>query len=216
MTSNTATGPKTVTASVGTQNNVGSQVVQTETQSQTQTTESTKTEGTQAGGTLQMNTKTSSTSTRPPLRENAHHVLTNTKSVDYSDMDMREMDMRNAHHHNLLNNNISSRRNKSKSTEDMNRENSMSLDSNTLKRMLKPMPSAESPVTSPEMGRRRYNYYNNHHHRHPNNNGRHSEPESGHPHPRSAMAQNSRFSGSRWVEACRCGVRVQKTARACQ
>lgn len=29
----------------------------------------------------------------------------------------------------------------------------------TLKRMLKPMPSAESPVTSPEMGRRRY--YNN-------------------------------------------------------
>jgi T-lymphoma invasion and metastasis-inducing protein 1 len=198
MTSNTATGPKTVTASVGTQNNVGSQVVQTETQSQTQTTESTKTEGTQAGGTLQMNTKTSSTSTRPPLRDNAHHVLTNTKSVDYSEIDMvREVDLRNAHHHNLLNNNITNRRNKSKSTEDMNRENSMSLDSNTLKRMLKPMPSAESPVTSPEMGRRRYNYYNNHHHRHPNNNGRHSEPESGHPHPRSAMAQNSRFSGSR-------------------
>lgn len=33
-------------------------------------------------------------------------------------------------------------------------------DPTTLKRMLKPMPSAESPVTSPEMGRRRYNYYN--------------------------------------------------------
>ncbi|RZC34720.1 still life, isoform SIF type 1, partial [Asbolus verrucosus] len=197
MTSNTATGPKTVTASVGTQNNVGSQVVQTETQSQTQTVESTKTEGTQAGGTLQMNTKTSSTSTRPPLRENTHHVLTNTKSVDYSEIDMRDVDLRTAHHHNILNNNISNRRNKSKSTEDMNRENSMSLDSNTLKRMLKPMPSAESPVTSPEMGRRRYNYYNNHHHRHPNSNGRHSEPESGHPHPRSAMAQNSRFSSSR-------------------
>ncbi|XP_044267188.1 protein still life, isoform SIF type 1 isoform X3 [Tribolium madens] len=194
MTSNTATGPKTVTASVGTQNS--SQIVQTETQSQTQT-EATKTEGTQAGGTLQMNTKTSATSTRPPLRENTHHVLTNTKSVDYSEIDMREMDLRAAHHHNLLNNNISNRRSKSKSTEDMNRENSMSLDSNTLKRMLKPMPSAESPVTSPEMGRRRYNYYNNHHHRHTNNNGRHSEPESGHPHPRSAMAQNSRFSGSR-------------------
>ncbi|XP_044267189.1 protein still life, isoform SIF type 1 isoform X4 [Tribolium madens] len=193
MTSNTATGPKTVTASVGTQNS--SQIVQTETQSQTQT-EATKTEGTQAGGTLQMNTKTSATSTRPPLRENTHHVLTNTKSVDYSEIDMREMDLRAAHHHNLLNNNISNRRSKSKSTEDMNRENSMSLDSNTLKRMLKPMPSAESPVTSPEMGRRRYNYYNNHHHRHTNNNGRHSEPESGHPHPRSAMAQNSRFSGS--------------------
>lgn len=29
-------------------------------------------------------------------------------------------------------------------------------DSSTLKRMLKPMPSTESPVTSPEMGRRRY------------------------------------------------------------
>lgn len=198
-TTNTVTGPKTVTASVGTQNNVGSQVIQTETQSQTQPAiESTKTEGTQAGGTLQPtnnNNKTSSsTSTRPPLRENSHHMLTNTKSVDYSDIDMvREVELR--HHHNVLNNNITNKRNKSKSTEDMNRENGMSLDSNTLKRMLKPMPSAESPVTSPEMGRRRYNYYNTHHHRHPNNNGRHSEPESGHIHPRSAMAQNSRFSG---------------------
>ncbi|GLG95381.1 uncharacterized protein GBIM_02359 [Gryllus bimaculatus] len=61
----------------------------------------------------------------------------------------------------------------------------LSLDANVLKRMLKPMPSAESPVTSPEMTRRRYNYYNNHHHHHhhhhhgANNNGRHvlSEPE---------------------------------------
>lgn len=35
----------------------------------------------------------------------------------------------------------------------------MSVDSNTLKRMLKPMPSLESPVTSPEMSRRRYQYY---------------------------------------------------------
>ncbi|KAJ8918396.1 hypothetical protein NQ315_008092 [Exocentrus adspersus] len=198
-TSNTATGPKTVTASVGTENNVGSQISQTESQSQTQTTESSKSEGTQAGGPLPPNTKSSSTSTRPPLRDNLHHVLTNTKSVDYSEIDMvRDAELRAAHHHNVLNNNINNRRNKSKSTEDMNRENGISLDSNTLKRMLKPMPSAESPVTSPEMGRRRYNYYNTHHHqRHPNNNGRHSEPESGHPHPRSAMAQNSRFSGSR-------------------
>lgn len=78
----------------------------------------------------------------------------------------------------------------------MNRENGINLDSSTLKRMLKPMPSVESPVTSPEMGRRRYNMYNTHYHRH-GNGGRHSEPESGHPHPRSAMAQNSRFSGSR-------------------
>lgn len=36
----------------------------------------------------------------------------------------------------------------------------MNVDTSTLKRMLKPMPSTESPVTSPEMGRRRYNYYN--------------------------------------------------------
>ncbi len=42
------------------------------------------------------------------------------------------------------------------------------VDSNTLKRMLKPMTSAESPATSPEMTRRRYNHYN--HHNHFNNN----------------------------------------------
>ncbi|XP_022905977.1 protein still life, isoform SIF type 1 isoform X4 [Onthophagus taurus] len=196
MTTNTATGPKTVTASVGTQNNISSQVSQTETQSQTQTTESSKSEGTQAGGSLQSSTKNTSTSTRAPsLRD--HHILTNTKSVDYSDIDMvRDAELRAVHHHNMLNAGIGSRRSKSKSTEDMNRENGMSLDSNTLKRMLKPMPSVESPVTSPEMGRRRYNYYNTHHHRH--GNGRLSEPENApHPHPRSAMAQNSRFSGSR-------------------
>ncbi|KAG5886176.1 hypothetical protein JTB14_000352 [Gonioctena quinquepunctata] len=198
-TTNAATGPKTVTASVGTENNVGSQMSQTESQSQTQANESSKSEGTQAGGSLAPTTKTSSTSTRPPSRDTLHHMLANTKSVDYSDIDMvRDAELRAAHHHNVLNNNISGRRSKSKSTEDMNRENGINLDSNTLKRMLKPMPSAESPVTSPEMGRRRYNYYNTHHHqRHANSNGRHSEPESGHPHPRSAMAQNSRFSGSR-------------------
>ncbi|KAJ8968878.1 hypothetical protein NQ317_018634, partial [Molorchus minor] len=206
-TTNTVTGPKTVTASVGTENNVGSQVSQTESPSQTQTTESSKSEGTQAGGPLPSNTKTSSTSTRPPLRDNLHHILTNTKSVDYSEIDMvRDAELRAAHHHNVLNNNISARRNKSKSTEDMNRENGLSLDSNTLKRMLKPMPSAESPVTSPEMGRRRYNYYNGHHHQrlpnNNNNNGRLSEPETGHipGHPRSAMAQNSRFSASRQLK----------------
>lgn len=116
-------------------------------------------------------------------------------------MDMvREAELRSAHHHNVINNNLTNRRNKSKSTEDMNRENGMSLDSNTLKRMLKPMPSQESPVTSPEMGRKRYNYYNGHYHRYPNNfnGGRHSEPEN-HVHPRSAISQNSRFAGSRLV-----------------
>lgn len=105
-------------------NNFILQVSQTESQSQTQPTESSKSEGTQAGGTLAPNTKSSSTSTRPPLRENMHHVLTNTKSVDYSDIDMmRDAELRATHHHNVLNNNISNRRNKSKSTEDMNREN---------------------------------------------------------------------------------------------
>uniref|UniRef100_A0A8D8VG35 T-lymphoma invasion and metastasis-inducing protein 1 n=2 Tax=Cacopsylla melanoneura TaxID=428564 RepID=A0A8D8VG35_9HEMI len=40
----------------------------------------------------------------------------------------------------------------------------VNLDPITLKKMLKPVPSVESPVTSPEMTRRRYNYYNNHAH----------------------------------------------------
>ncbi len=35
----------------------------------------------------------------------------------------------------------------------------MKVDANTLKRMLKPMPSLESPVTSPEMSKRRYHYH---------------------------------------------------------
>ncbi|XP_018324998.1 protein still life, isoform SIF type 1 [Agrilus planipennis] len=203
MTSNTATGPKTVTASIGTQNNVGSQAAQTESPPQTQSTETekSKSEAIQAGGTLQPpTTRTSSTSTRQPLRENVHHVLTNTRSVDYPDMDViRDAELRAAHQ-NMLNNNsdnITNRRNKSKSTEDMNRESGMNLDSSTLKRMLKPMPSIESPVTSPEVGRKRYGYYNTYHHRHPVSNGRYSEPESTRPHPRSAMSQTSRFSGSR-------------------
>lgn len=98
---------------------------------------------------------------------------------------------------------IDFRRSKSKSTEDMNTQNGMSLDSNTLKRMLKPMPSNESPVTSPEMGRHRYNYYNNHHHHHggmtnSNGGGRHSEPDTAHPHHKGNMSHNSRFSGSRY------------------
>lgn len=72
----------------------------------------------------------------------------------------------------------------------------MSVDSNTLKRMLKPMPSLESPVTSPEMTRRRYNYYNHHYNHHGNgttnnNTSRHvlSEPET------ISRHKGSRFSG---------------------
>ncbi|XP_076255312.1 guanine nucleotide exchange factor still life isoform X3 [Rhynchophorus ferrugineus] len=197
MTTNTSTAPKTVTASVGTENNIGSKVSQTETQSQT--IESQKSESTQAGGAMPPTTKSSSTSTRPPLRENLHHVLTNTKSIDYSEIDMiRDAEFRATHQSNNLSNTLQNKRNKSKSTEDMNRENGISLDSNTLKRMLKPMPSQESPVTSPELGRRRYHYYNTHHQpRQTNSNGRHSETESSHPHSRSSMAQGLKFSGSR-------------------
>lgn len=95
-------------------------------------------------------------------------------------------------HHNIINNNT--RRSKSKSTEDMN----IFSESSTLKRMMKPMPSTESPVTSPEMTRRRYNYYNagtntmhSHqhgmHNSHIINNNTLSRPSS----------QASRFSGSR-------------------
>lgn len=66
--------------------------------------------------------------------------------------------------------------------------------------MLKPMPSQESPVTSPEMGRKRYHYYNHHQPRHINNNNRHSEPDSGNINARSSLGPNSsRFSGSRWA-----------------
>lgn len=94
---------------------------------------------------------------------------------------------------NIQNNNtiINNRRNKSmsKSTDDMREsQRDLNLDSNTLKRMLKPMTSNESPMTSPEMTRRRWvsreddgsqlgsyrsydcryasNYYNSHHQTH--------------------------------------------------
>lgn len=114
------------------------------------------------------------------------------------------------HQHNVINNNT---RRKTKSTEDMN------VDTSTLKRMLKPMPSTESPVTSPEMGRRRYNYYNAnaaqtlghppHMHQHGGmgmgmgmgggmggGGGHHlmNNNTMGR-----ASSQSSRFSGSRWV-----------------
>ncbi|EDV96797.1 GH16464 [Drosophila grimshawi] len=99
-----------------------------------------KSEGTQVGGGLHQSVGTSTKST-------------GTRSKDFNNDDMtREAHSHDMHHqHNVINNNT---RRKTKSTEDMN------VDTSTLKRMLKPMPSTESPVTSPEMGRRRYNYYN--------------------------------------------------------
>ncbi|XP_020713889.1 protein still life, isoform SIF type 1 isoform X8 [Ceratitis capitata] len=97
-----------------------------------------KNEGTQVGGPLHQNVGTSTKST-------------GTRTKDYVDEMTRDARAHDMHQHNIINNNT---RRKTKSTEDMN------VDTSTLKRMLKPMPSTESPVTSPEMGRRRYNYYN--------------------------------------------------------
>ncbi|XP_075970598.1 guanine nucleotide exchange factor still life isoform X11 [Anticarsia gemmatalis] len=155
MTTNTSTAPKTVTASVGTHGTSTTEEPQASGGGQgSQHTQDLKSEGVQAGGTL-TSSKSSATSTRSG-KEHLQHM---PKSVDYGDgnesdcmnFQSRESDRHNVHHHNVINNNTSgSRRTKSKSTEDMN------MDSNTLKRMLKPMPSTESPVTSPEMGRRRY------------------------------------------------------------
>lgn len=68
----------------------------------------------------------------------------------------------------------------------------------SLKRMLKPMPSTESPVTSPEMGRRRYNYYNanvmNAPHLHQHSHGPHVMNNNT---LSRQTSQSSRFSGSR-------------------
>lgn len=174
------TSTMTVSASVGTQqNHVGLQINQDDSNDkQTQRSEETcKSEGTQAGGTLQhqkQNVKTSIS------------TGTGTRSKDYNENIM--------HEHQIT----SSKRNKSKSTEDMN------VDSGTLKKMLKPLHGNESPVTSPEMGRRRYNYYNAatntapHGHQHIihnshmlNNNNSMSRQSS----------QSSRFSGSRYESA---------------
>ncbi|KAH9627628.1 hypothetical protein HF086_010780 [Spodoptera exigua] len=149
MTTNTSTAPKTVTASVGTHGtNTNEETQAGGGGASTQHSQDLKSEGVQAGGTL-TSSKSSATSTRSG-KEHLQHM---PKSVDYGDGNesSRESDRHAAHHHNVINNNTSgSRRTKSKSTEDMN------MDSSTLKRMLKPMPSTESPVTSPEMGRRRY------------------------------------------------------------
>ncbi|XP_026328741.1 protein still life, isoform SIF type 1 isoform X5 [Hyposmocoma kahamanoa] len=148
MTTNTSTAPKTVTASVGTHGTSTTEETQAGGTSSGQHGQDSKSEGVQAGGTL-TSSKSSATSTRAG-KEHLQHM---PKSVDYGDGNdsSRESDRHTMHHHNVINNNTSgSRRTKSKSTEDMN------MDSSTLKRMLKPMPSTESPVTSPEMGRRRY------------------------------------------------------------
>ncbi|KAK6641919.1 hypothetical protein RUM44_013639 [Polyplax serrata] len=161
------------------QNHIGSQATQSQTTDDRPETKNEKcrSEGTQAGGTLsQMSTQGSHKGQGNKGRDHGHHILTSTRSMDY-DMDM----VHDTHHHNNISNNnfannnqnnntvINNRRNKSmsKSTDDMREgQRDMNLDSTTLKRMLKPMMSNESPATSPEMTRRRYgssNYYNSHH-----------------------------------------------------
>jgi T-lymphoma invasion and metastasis-inducing protein 1 len=159
------------TASVGTQqNHVGLQINDDSSDKQTQREETSKSEGTQAGGTLQ-NQKTAV--------KTSISTGTGTRSKDYNENIM--------HEHQIT----SSKRSKSKSTEDMN------VDAGTLKKMLKPLHN-ESPVTSPEMGRRRYNYYNAatntapHGHQHiiHNNHFNHNSMSR-------QSSQSSRFSGSR-------------------
>lgn len=165
----------TVTASVGTQqNHIGLQISHDDSNDkQTQRSEETsKSEGTQAGGTLQHQKQSVKTSIS---------TGTGTRSKDYNENIM--------HEHQITN----SKRNKSKSTEDMN------MDSGTLKKMLKPLHGNESPVTSPEMGRRRYNYYNAatntapHGHQHIIHNSHMLNNNS----MSRQSSQSSRFSGSR-------------------
>ncbi|KAL6255122.1 hypothetical protein P5V15_013452, partial [Pogonomyrmex californicus] len=142
-----------------------------------------KSEGTQAGGTLQ---------SKSHLRkEQLHH----TKSADYT-----ELEMQNGNLFNIVNNNHG-HKSKSKSTDDMrieNAQNGISLDSNTLKRMLKPMPSIDSPVTSPEMTRKRHSHHSYHYHP-SNNNQKYMMQEvdnENYAHPYRAP-YNNKFQGSR-------------------
>ncbi|XP_041631227.1 protein still life, isoform SIF type 1 isoform X4 [Drosophila kikkawai] len=123
------------------QNHVGSQVGSDDPASCQMDMDLSKSEGTQAGGGLHQSVGTCTSSSKG----------TGTRNKDFGDDMTRDGHSHDMHQHNVINNNT---RRKTKSTEDMN------VDTSTLKRMLKPMPSTESPVTSPEMGRRRYNYYN--------------------------------------------------------
>lgn len=163
-----------MTASIGIQqNHIGLQIGQDDhhDDKQSHREETSKSEGTQAGGSLGHQKIKTSISTG-----------TGTRSKDYNENIM--------HEHQIT----SSKRNKSKSTEDMNH-----VDSGTLKKMLKPIHGNESPVTSPEMGRRRHNYYNAstntapHGHQHIIHNSHLLNNNS----ISRQSSQSSRFSGSR-------------------
>ncbi|XP_037809180.1 protein still life, isoform SIF type 1-like isoform X3 [Lucilia sericata] len=128
------------------QNHVGSQAGPEDALGGQSDVDMAKSEGTQAGGPLHQSVGTSTKSTGTRSKEYADDM-----TRDPHGHDMHQHQHQHQHQHNIINNNT---RRKTKSTEDMN------VDTSTLKRMLKPMTSTESPVTSPEMGRRRYNYYN--------------------------------------------------------
>lgn len=146
--------------------------------------ETLKSEGVQAGGTLQNKTF---------RREQLHH----TKSADYT-----ELEMQNGNIFNIVNNNHT-RKSKSKSTDDMRIENAaqngMSLDSNTLKRMLKPMSSVDSPVTSPEMSRKRHHVHPGYHYHPSNNNQKYMMSEGENENYYYRTPYNNKFQGSRSV-----------------
>ncbi|XP_020706936.2 protein still life, isoform SIF type 1 isoform X4 [Athalia rosae] len=173
-TANVATGTANVGSQIGSPEEkcssvspkkVGKQSQETSTQQNETERETLKSEGTQAGGTL---------ANKSMRKEQLHH----TKSADYT-----ELEMQNGNIFNIVNNNNhgGSRKSKSKSTDDMRIENAqnggISLDSNTLKRMLKPMSSIDSPVTSPEMTRKRH-HHTYHYHPPNNNNQKYSMSET--------------------------------------
>ncbi|XP_046664530.1 protein still life, isoform SIF type 1 isoform X6 [Homalodisca vitripennis] len=194
-------------------NNSNHATTQVPAQSQTEEgQETSKSEGTQAGGTVSSTKMTTGTCT-PRLTKDAqpsqqHKATGGPDYAEGTDM-VREAELRAANNNNNINN--INNNNRGRTTNNNNNKmgkddvrsggGGMSVDSNTLKRMLKPMPSLESPVTSPEMTRRRYNYYNHHgnlHYNHhgnntSNNNARHVLSES----ETMSRHKGNRFSGSR-------------------
>ncbi|XP_071646311.1 protein still life, isoform SIF type 1 isoform X4 [Temnothorax longispinosus] len=189
-TANIGIGTVTVGSQIDSPDDKGSTISPKKQKSQDTSTqqngiEMLKSEGTQAGGTLQSNPRSFH------RKEQLHH----TKSADYT-----ELEMQNGNLFNIVNNNHG-HRSKSKSTDDMrieNAQNGISLDSNTLKRMLKPMPSIDSPVTSPEMTRKRHSHHSYHYHP-SNNNQKYMMQEvdnENYAHPYRAP-YNNKFQGSR-------------------
>ncbi|XP_039294133.1 protein still life, isoform SIF type 1 [Nilaparvata lugens] len=163
---------------LNTTNHVASQVAGSQTEDGQETS---KSEGTQAGGVISGGGGGGkmTTGTCTPRLGGKDQPKAGGDYSEGTDM-VREAELRAANNNNNINNINNNNRARSTANNNNNKvckedRSGMSLDSNTLKRMLKPMPSLESPVTSPEMTRRGYNYYNHHntHHfnYHPNSTG---------------------------------------------